>query len=100
MLHNNEFGVNNQLKIVENFIKIFENNLNKNTKDLNFKFNLLCGYDRCMARVWDLNKGYRPDVNRRCCRTATAINLCKLHLKINPHGRVDEYPSQINLISY
>ena len=40
MLHNNEFGVNNQLKIVEMFIKSFERNFNKNKMGINLKINV------------------------------------------------------------
>ena len=48
MFHKSEFSVNNQLKIVENFIKSFENNFNNKDLDLQIHFNVNCGYERCM----------------------------------------------------
>ena len=100
MLHNNEFSVNKQLKMVEMCIQMFENSLNKNNLGIHFKFKISCGYERCMARIWDLKSGLKANINKRCCRTSSTLGLCKLHLKKNPHGRIDEHPSELNLITY
>ena len=100
MFHKSEFSVNNQLKIVENFIKSFENNFNNKDLDLQIHFNVNCGYERCMARIWDLKGDSIPDINKRCVRAACALGLCNIHLRRNPHGRVDEYPSELKLTTY
>ena len=101
MLHYNEFSVNNQLKLVELFAQSFEQSINReNSIGLKIKFNISCGYSRCMARICDLSNRSKVNINTRCSRSSSTLGLCKLHLKKNLYGRVDEYPSEQNLIAY
>jgi len=59
------------------------------------QINIVDGYDRCMARVWD-NKTW--DINKRCINPIFNYEFCKIHNQNVASGRIDEYPAERDLL--